>query len=1310
MVLLKHPLKLKNKLKNTYYKYTFEIQEAPVELVGQNWNDDDIKRVAVLVGFNPWKRELLESYLPHHKLMFLQGNITVDKLYIFYNSCLKNNKSHFDFYIWGKKDTKVLKIFFDYLQYIEFRNFQTLYVEDGFLRSVGMGLLHSRPLSLNFDSSNHFENKENHFEQLLGNYKLRTDEIEKAKIYLQLFKDLRLTKYYNSNPFDSKFQLSKEAGVKNVLVIGQVEDDASVIFSTGKIKTNLELIERAKKDNPNAKIYFRPHPDYFFQTRKDSSSTKISKIVNIITPDVPWYSVLSFIDEVYVISSLSGIEAIFHGKTVHVFGTPFYSNWGLTNDHVKIERRSRQLSVEELFYITYVIYPHYMHPYSDEKSNFLEIASHMVLESLKDRYYLSLKKNQLYKAFQPYLDILTTPCRVLNYIVGTGNFSNANSKDLECVLDGDYALKNYPYISSILINSSNYEQLVNYTNKCLATIPSLLNEGVVNFTLFNEFLYYLNIAQRNSNGRVVDDIPDMLALLEKYTNHKYFMDLFKSYIEVLSNNLHYDMLENVLLWLNNHDKKDGLYTSKKKGVSEKILEKTRFDVKASHYYYYANILSKKPSRSNRNPDYRNRLRIQAANLYLTKMNNKSKKHLDTYVNQVLYHMLLKQPTDFSKSVGAFLDLYKKVVKKNANMARKFQTQRVSDILTIASNLLKMGMIANSKQIYNILTLSQKEYGKHYVTYSVLTLNILKKEGKYSEIFNFYNKIPTDIQSDEKVQQIISRAYREMGLFDSSQDTLQSMVKNAKTVARRIALENEVDKIDFCKQTSTILGYVPQPLVPKGVVFLASQTCLNTLAMLAPALIELKKMGYAVVNLTQGMTLHQRIGIDYIDNLAGAIPLDLVPVSQKYDWHIDWDNCIVEAQGINFYQGFYERLSTYARRFFVDINRDVIIQEQFFNQLKRADLCLDVAHRIFDNVVKNGIPSIIITGNSHVTPFSIFRDFARAKNHPLLSFVNCNVAYESYFSNLGSKFANTMCVTDMTLYPNIRAPFMARQDQFDAWYKNNQNNPIFLEKADKLLNLNRVGSESNESEQKIVEMIKQHKMQGKKIICAFGKVPVDLNVPYDGGHAHQNMSDWITHTVDICNKLPKNVLLLIKPHPHELRPEIALDLVEGFRDLICTDLGDNVVFLGHKDINGGTLAPLLDLALLYNGSSGVEMTAQGIPVMMTSYFGEYDYPIQLLYPQSRKDYESFISSLDYPIPIPEIRKKAAFLLCYLGTEEISILNQYSIRQLTNDKVGPPKWKMDKINDFLKNGDPKMTLAAERITEKSRLLLNTEKHLE
>lgn len=61
-------------------------------------------------------------------------------------------------------------------------------------------------------------------------------------------------------------------------------------------------------------------------------------------------------------TSLAGFEALLRGKIVHCYGLPFYSNWGLTEDYLSLERRHRKLCLEELISAVLVYYPQYVDP------------------------------------------------------------------------------------------------------------------------------------------------------------------------------------------------------------------------------------------------------------------------------------------------------------------------------------------------------------------------------------------------------------------------------------------------------------------------------------------------------------------------------------------------------------------------------------------------------------------------------------------------------------------------------------------------------------------------------------------------------------------------------------------------------------------------------------------------------------------------------------------------------------------------------------------------------------------------------------
>lgn len=1276
-------------------------REFPVELVGYDWKSPESMPIAVLFGFNPWKRQVVGAYLKGYKTAFVLGGASFRRLESKFLNQLPSDQE-IVFISWGMKLPSSARRYIQLQRWIRHTRIKHISIEDGFLRSMGGGMLHTRPASLCIDHEGlYFDARSpSELEKILNEHDFSGDPaiLERARKALDLMRAARLTKYYDARPYSGEKPPYKKTSRYSILVIGQVEDDASIQTGKTKIHRNAELVLQARIDFPNADIFFRPHPDYWNGTRKSRSNVeKLKSVCAIVPPETSLYDLFQVVDHVYTMTSLAGFEALIYGLRVTTFGAPFYSNWGLTDDRVKITRRKRTLTIEELFAAAYFLYPRYLNMVSDEPSTFEDTASYFIVEALKYGNVFDLDKNNvLFQKCQPHVESLSIPFQILSYLNGTGTFAAADTNRIIEMIEARFSLADYPQISHLLTITSNYDALVRYSNLCIAHLRDHVADLVQNTTLLENFFYSLTLALSNSNGRVIDKLPNINPwLLSLSASDDNFTRIVRNYIRCLSSGLQYEVIDDFLeeaaglVTLAQHERSFSIHW-----VLEDIISETMaFGLTVGHYKSICQVLLQKPSRSERNFAKRHQLALAAADRYVSLLDVKHTTAADSIFNRVLYWALLDEHVqaarEFRNLIATFdWDGIREAV---SSRSRSNLGNRAQELIGLGLYFVKTH---HFDPVEKILSAFHDDADDESVVF--LKLSYYKATGDRASFLKCYESLSRDMKETEKLLGLYARVLREMGLFERSRLCYVELAKRAKTLAKKVSIESDIQKIEFCQKSSRILNSVPQPSLPRGVVFLASQTCFNTLAMMVPGLVELKKKGYAVINLIEGMTEHEPTGLDWLDRFAGCIPLGLSYPHLKQEWEVDWPNRKVSASGINFYQGFYETLSVYARRFHVDINVP-LVSRAFREKLLRADTCLWVCKDIYREVVARGVPTSFVSGNSHIAPFSVFRDFARSKDHPLLNFINCNVAYESYFSNLGSKFANTMCVTDMTLFPNIRAPFMARRDQFERWYDRNQDDPAFVEKARSLINVNRVGSTTNAKEQEIIEYIKSQKALGKKIICAFGKVPVDLNVPYDGGPAHSDMADWISNTVSICGDA-QDLVLLVKPHPHELRPEIALDLVESFHDLIAVNVPENVLLLGHKDINGHALAPYLDLAILYNGSSGLELAAQGIPVIMTSHFGRHDYPVDLIYPESREQYREFLVSGNYPIPSKEVRKRAAFLICYLGTDEISILNQYSLRQLTNDKIGVPRWRMEKISHFMEHGDPKMTLIAERIVEK------------
>jgi len=83
-------------------------------------------------------------------------------------------------------------------------------------------------------------------------------------------------------------------------------------------------------------------------------------LCNDVAGAVAMSVLLPEVDEVHVMTSLSGFEAVLRGKPVRCYGQPFYEGWGMTQDKAPIPRRTRRLERDALVAATLIRYPRYV--------------------------------------------------------------------------------------------------------------------------------------------------------------------------------------------------------------------------------------------------------------------------------------------------------------------------------------------------------------------------------------------------------------------------------------------------------------------------------------------------------------------------------------------------------------------------------------------------------------------------------------------------------------------------------------------------------------------------------------------------------------------------------------------------------------------------------------------------------------------------------------------------------------------------------------------------------------------------------------
>ncbi|QGP80067.1 capsular polysaccharide export protein, LipB/KpsS family [Sphingobium sp. CAP-1] len=235
-------------------------------------------------------------------------------------------------------------------------------VEDGFLRSRGLGAALHPPGSVVVDRTGIYYNARaaNDLESLLATQDFPPALVDRARRLRTRICATGVTKY---GP-EAGRMIGLPEGRRTVLAVGQVEDDLSVRLGGAGIDGNLDFLARVRRAEPDAWIVYRPHPDVQAGHRKGHlSDAAVLAHADVVDTGAPLMELVQAVDEVHVLSSLTGFEALMRGRSVTVHGMPFYAGWGLTRDLAKSTgRRGRPLSVDQLVAGALILYPRYIDP------------------------------------------------------------------------------------------------------------------------------------------------------------------------------------------------------------------------------------------------------------------------------------------------------------------------------------------------------------------------------------------------------------------------------------------------------------------------------------------------------------------------------------------------------------------------------------------------------------------------------------------------------------------------------------------------------------------------------------------------------------------------------------------------------------------------------------------------------------------------------------------------------------------------------------------------------------------------------------
>lgn len=254
---------------------------------------------------------------------------------------------------------------------------QVIRAEDGFLRSVGLGADLVQPVSWIIDRRGiYFDaTRPSDLEHILQTTDFTPDLLARARSLRERIVTTGLTKYNEgSRPWQRP-----HGAQRLILVPGQVESDASLKFGAPGIRKNMDLLRAVREANPDATILYKPHPDVTAGLRAQGlGEDGARQWCDDVIVDVVMGELLPQVDEVHVLTSLAGFEALLRGKAVTCYGQPFYSGWGLTTDIVPPVRRTRSLTLDALVAGTLLLYPAYVSRKTGKPASAEEILDELI--------------------------------------------------------------------------------------------------------------------------------------------------------------------------------------------------------------------------------------------------------------------------------------------------------------------------------------------------------------------------------------------------------------------------------------------------------------------------------------------------------------------------------------------------------------------------------------------------------------------------------------------------------------------------------------------------------------------------------------------------------------------------------------------------------------------------------------------------------------------------------------------------------------------------------------------------------------------
>ena len=311
------------------------------------WRED--QRGWVAAGMRRWKHRHLKRFFARHAALEFMPSVT--------QGLTRAAQTGKPLMVWGTGPEGLHLIAAN-------KGVSVVRIEDGVLRSRGLGAKLTAPLSLVTDRSGIYYDAQSasDLENLIAvSATLEPAEVHRAERLITAIIGAGLSKYNTGTGIDT----TGWPDGPRVLVAGQVEDDASILLGCGNLRSNLDLVRTVREAVPNGCLIYKPHPDVLAGLRKGAVEARaLDDLADIVLGDARAEAALAEVEAVWTLTSTLGFEALLRGLPVTCLGAPFYAGWGLTRDFGTLppERRRARPTLAGLAHAVLIGYPRYCDP------------------------------------------------------------------------------------------------------------------------------------------------------------------------------------------------------------------------------------------------------------------------------------------------------------------------------------------------------------------------------------------------------------------------------------------------------------------------------------------------------------------------------------------------------------------------------------------------------------------------------------------------------------------------------------------------------------------------------------------------------------------------------------------------------------------------------------------------------------------------------------------------------------------------------------------------------------------------------------